>query len=300
MLPVARLILHSDDFGLHPEINRAILEAADRGSLTSASLMVNGSAASAALEAARQRPSFGVGLHLNVVRGKPLSAPDQIPSLVGERGCFFNSAARLLVRSATGRISADEVYREYRAQFLYMLERDFPPTHLDGEKHSHLLLPESVEAVRRLQLEFDIPRVRIVRERPLIQMLRRAGIPVGGTWRQRMKLEFLERRAAKARKKLVGARSPAFCYGLLESGSIRKELALRVLESILGRQDDVTVEWMFHLGHPFDAEDPEFSAEFGGFHLDRSRYQELEFLLSSEVVSILNENRNKLASYRDL
>ena len=85
---MANLILHSDDFGLHREVNRAVADAAEQGVLTSASLMMNGAAVEDALERASRCPSLGVGIHLNVVRGRPLSDPQEVPSLVDRDGPY--------------------------------------------------------------------------------------------------------------------------------------------------------------------------------------------------------------------
>ena len=104
--------------------------------------MTNGLAAEDALEQARDCTGLGVGLHLNIVRGRPLSNPEDVPSLVDDDGRFLNSVARLMARSVRGKLSASEVEAEYRRQIEFMLERNFVPTHLDGEKHTHILIPE--------------------------------------------------------------------------------------------------------------------------------------------------------------
>jgi len=75
-----RLILHADDLGLHPAVNQAIFEGAESGVLTSASLMVNGRGTAEALNWAKQHKGFGLGLHLNILRGRPFSDPADIPS----------------------------------------------------------------------------------------------------------------------------------------------------------------------------------------------------------------------------
>lgn len=57
------LIINGDDFGLSHGVNDGIVEAHTRGVLTSASLMVNASAAAEAAAQARQHPGLSVGLH---------------------------------------------------------------------------------------------------------------------------------------------------------------------------------------------------------------------------------------------
>ena len=59
------LIINADDFGLSRGVNRGIIEAAEKGILTSASLMVRQPAAIEAGEYARSE-GIGVGIHLDL------------------------------------------------------------------------------------------------------------------------------------------------------------------------------------------------------------------------------------------
>ncbi|MCP9488027.1 MAG: ChbG/HpnK family deacetylase [Gaiellaceae bacterium MAG52_C11] len=58
-----RLIVNADDLGYTEGINRGILEAHERGIVTSTSLMVDRPAAERGVELARQAPRLSVGLH---------------------------------------------------------------------------------------------------------------------------------------------------------------------------------------------------------------------------------------------
>ncbi len=68
-------IVNADDFGASEGINRGVLEAHERGVLTSASLMVERPASASAAAAARKRPSLGVGLHFELASPRA-AAPD--------------------------------------------------------------------------------------------------------------------------------------------------------------------------------------------------------------------------------
>jgi len=59
------LIVNADDFGASSGINKGILEAHERGVLTSTSLMVNMPAAAEAVRASRDYPGISIGLHVN-------------------------------------------------------------------------------------------------------------------------------------------------------------------------------------------------------------------------------------------
>jgi chitin disaccharide deacetylase len=63
---VKHLIVNADDFGLAPGINEGIVEAHERGIVTSASLMVRQPAAAQAAAWARSHPRLGLGLHIDL------------------------------------------------------------------------------------------------------------------------------------------------------------------------------------------------------------------------------------------
>ena len=60
------LIVSADDFGQSPGINRGIIEAHERGIVTSTSLMTRWPAAGEAAIYAREHPKLSIGLHLDL------------------------------------------------------------------------------------------------------------------------------------------------------------------------------------------------------------------------------------------
>lgn len=60
------LIVNADDLGRSPGINRGIVEAHERGIVTSASLMVRWPAAAEAASYVREHPRLGLGLHVDL------------------------------------------------------------------------------------------------------------------------------------------------------------------------------------------------------------------------------------------
>ena len=294
------LILHSDDFGLHKDINRAILEAAGQGVLTSTSLLVNGPAAREAMEEVKSYPLLGVGIHLNILRGKPLSDPTEIPTLVDSEGLFLNSAWRLLLRSAAGKVSTNHVYKEYRRQILFMMEHELMPTHFDAEKHTHILVPEAVWALKKLMTEFGIKKIRTINESPINTMLRSVGVPLNGSIKQRLKLPLLEYRSRAASKQWEGFKSTDFSFGVLISGRIAYPHTVEILKAIFRLQSPITLEWMFHLGYPADLKSKKYRRQFGSFFLVETRREELRFILARETLEEIEANKERLMSYREL
>ena len=75
-----QLIINADDFGLSPGVNAGIIEAHERGVVTSTSLMVDAPGAEEAAGLARHRPDLGVGLHFVAPEDADLDDPAQAAS----------------------------------------------------------------------------------------------------------------------------------------------------------------------------------------------------------------------------
>ena len=161
-MPV-RLIINADDFGLTPGINRAIAELHDAGALTSATLMANGPAFEDAVQIARARPNLGVGCHIVLTDGEPVSAPDQIPSLLDDkaphRAQLRPSLLAFHLAVFTGRIKPADIARETHAQIARLQSAGIRITHLDTHKHTHLL-PSVARIVVAAAERMGIPAVR--------------------------------------------------------------------------------------------------------------------------------------------
>jgi predicted glycoside hydrolase/deacetylase ChbG (UPF0249 family) len=117
-----------------------VLEAHRNGVVRSTSLLVTfpDSAEGAAL--ARAAPGLEIGLHIDLVGGRPISDPATVPSLVNSDGRFHRLAdfsARLL----TGRIRTAELAAEIRAQTARAREWGIEPRAWDSHQHTHLMPP---------------------------------------------------------------------------------------------------------------------------------------------------------------
>ena len=134
-----KLIVNVDDLGLHPAVTRAVLEGAEKGIITSASVLANGGDIDhvAKLGANGVLGSLSLGAHLNILRGVPMIRPDKIPSLVGDDGLFLGSYTKLFNRYLLGRLDLEEVELEFRAQIGKLRSLGIELSHLDSEKHVH-------------------------------------------------------------------------------------------------------------------------------------------------------------------
>jgi len=133
------LVVNADDLGLSAGVNAGIVEAHERGIVTSASLMVRAAAAAAAVALIGDCPRLAVGLHLDIAEWR-----------------FEDGEWRL----AYERCDPDDpaaVEAECRGQvdaFRELTGRD--PTHLDSHQHTHMSEPVATVAAR-LAAELKVP-----------------------------------------------------------------------------------------------------------------------------------------------
>ena len=124
------LIVNADDFGLTAGVSRGILEAHRSGIVTSTTLLVNREIPTAQVEELKAC-GLGVGVHLNLTLGAPVSDPKRVPSLVDAEDRFIRDA-----REAAARAKPDEARIELGTQidvFRRIMGRF--PTHLDTHHH---------------------------------------------------------------------------------------------------------------------------------------------------------------------
>lgn len=135
-----RLIINADDFGLTPGINRAIAELHAAGAVTSATLMAGGAAFEDAVRVAKVYPGLGVGCHVVLTDGAPVSDPKSVPTLLGKDGRSFRpKLSDFLIAVLLGRVRGEEIEREALAQIERLQRAGFAVTHLDTHKHTHIL-----------------------------------------------------------------------------------------------------------------------------------------------------------------
>ncbi len=110
-----KFIINADDFGISNDTNKAVLELASIGALSSTSVMVNMPFAPEIVELINH-PRFGIGLHFNLTQGKPISHQDKVKSLVNDNG-FFYPVNEFKKRIKKKLINAEHISIELDAQF---------------------------------------------------------------------------------------------------------------------------------------------------------------------------------------
>ncbi len=240
-----RLIVNVDDLGLHPAVRRAVERLAAVGTVTSATLLVNGPDFAQAV-GCRAVP---VGVHLNVVRGRPILPPDAVRSLVDREGLFLGSYGVLLARYLAGRLRLEEIEAEWDAQIARAREGGLDPSHLDSEKHTHAL-PRLMPVAQRLARRHAIPWVR----RP-VERLHVRGVPAGGFARLALLGWF-----SLFHRPAAGVAWADSAWGIAEQGSRLTPHAFARYARRL--RSGSIIEIACHPGLPEDA-DPALPAEYG-------------------------------------
>jgi predicted glycoside hydrolase/deacetylase ChbG (UPF0249 family) len=157
---VGRLIVNADDFGLTAGVNRAISELHAVGVLTSTTLMARAQATDEAIERAVRTPTLGVGCHVVLVDGEPVSPASAVRSLLDPRtGAFYQKLGPFLRRLFTGRIRPGEIEVEAGAQIRLLQARGVRLTHIDTHKHTHMF-PGVLRPVLRAARAAGITAVR--------------------------------------------------------------------------------------------------------------------------------------------
>lgn len=157
-------IFNADDFGISKGVNAAIVKAHREGILNSASLMINQKYAADAVKLAKKMPELEIGLHVNLTNEYPAAPSRQIPLLVDGQGKLKNGFVNLFLLSfLKPRQLQQQAETEMRAQIAKYLATGLPLQHLDSHRHIHLI-PPIFKAMRKLQKEFEVPRIRVMNE----------------------------------------------------------------------------------------------------------------------------------------
>jgi len=275
-----QLIVSADDLGLTPGVNRGILRAFQDGIVTSASLLVTGSAFEEAVALARQNPELDVGLHLTLVEERAVLGREILPTLVDETGRFPHTSGEFFRRTVLGGISWDEVEREIAAQIARFQKTGLRLSHLDSHQHLHMF-PPVFQIVRRLTRRIDNVWIRNSagpwRKSPGILM---------GRWVKQLGLNL----TCLSARGLHGPPLPQMpdgMFGFDVSGCLTRS----ALEQILRKIPDGLYELICHPGEG----DKETCRQYR--HWGYRWAEELEALTASETRRLLQEQKIALTSF---
>jgi predicted glycoside hydrolase/deacetylase ChbG (UPF0249 family) len=280
MPPIRLLVINADDLGFAPGVNRGILEAHAAGTVSSASMMVAARGFDDAVERVRREaPKLGVGLHIDLVGGKPLTAA---PSLTDAETGRFHALDVLARRALAGQVDAAQVRRECEAQLERLTHAGIQPTHIDSHRHTHAL-PGILPVVAAVAYDARIPVVRRPLDSPsLLDPVSGAKMLVlHAAWRTAL------RGVAPAHRELL-ARAPHFRGIALQGAADVRDRLLATLDALpLG-----ATELMMHPGY-----DDAVLAEQDPYRSERE--VEMKALLDPAVIERLQREDVRVVSFRE-
>jgi len=142
------IVLCADDFGLHDDVNAAIIFLLKNNRISATSCMTNMAYFSKeTIKALKEiRPEKDVGLHFNLTEGSPLTSGK---TLVDQYGHFL-PLYQVIFKAHLHRLHYQDVYHELNAQYQRFIESmDGLPSHIDGHQHIHHL-----PVVRQVLIDF--------------------------------------------------------------------------------------------------------------------------------------------------
>jgi len=223
------IVFTGDDFGFSNGVNRAIIEAHERGVLTRASLMVTGEAFYEAVTLARSHPRLGVGLHLVLLCGQSVLSPNHIPHVVDRTGQFPSQSIRTGLRYQFSSHARRELRLEIYAQLEKFRRTGLRLSHVDGHLHMHMH-PVVLRILSELAPEFGIREIRLPSEE--LNLALRFD-------RSHMSAKLISsllygglRRYGEHRLKSAGIEYMDRIYGSLTSGRITEDYLLGLIPKI--------------------------------------------------------------------
>jgi predicted glycoside hydrolase/deacetylase ChbG (UPF0249 family) len=286
---VPQLIVNADDFGLTPGVNRAIIEARQRGIVTSATLMANSAAFDDAVRLAKENPALAVGCHVVLMDGEPLLPREQVDSLLSDRRLRpdFASFAWSALR---GRISPDHIEREATAQIRKIQSAGIVVSHFDAHKHAHML-PMVLRPLLRAAKACGVRALRnpFVPLRPLAyaHLFRRPKL-----WKRYTEVKLLRGWYDAFRRAVAeaGMVTTEGSFGVVSTGA----LDLPLFKAIAGCIPEGSWEFVCHPGY----NDPDLDRV--RTRLRASRVLELEVLTSPEARAALDSRGIQLTNFAKL
>lgn len=280
-----RLIVNADDLGLTPGVNRAILEAHQRGIVTSATLMANGAVFDDAVQLAAGAPKLAIGCHVDLIQLSPVLSAEKVRTLA-DGGHFRAGFTRFAAGAMRGRFNGAEIAAEASAQMRKLQSAGVKLSHFDTHKHTHVF-PPVLKALLRAARDCSVGAVRNPFE-PQSAVSFRHVYRRWGLLSRWAAVQSLRTLAGDFRRQVerAGIATTDGTLGIALTGHLDQ----RMLCDLLQRVPNGTWELVTHPGYS----DPGLAALS---RLTASREEELRWLTSPETRTAIERAGIELISY---
>ncbi len=282
----------ADDFALNHSCSEAIIEAIARGRLQATSVLAGGEDQSNFKRLSDAKPIF-INVHLNLLEGKALTNGGAAFGITTKDN-FFCLTLGELIKKLMFSLKRDGLKQWILAEFCQQIEfvyRHFPQyeIRLDGHLHIHIL-PPLRDVMENIFKKYPIKYVRIPSEPKYVRNIG-GGEKIKGNLR-RLLLKFwaqglrqlIDRNHISTSDYFLGAQ--ASCQLTLDDLDIGLEAITQ-----LNKTSNPTIEVMTHpvtdvVNDKLFYKDSRYSAA----HVTAQRKNELNLLLSDDIVRILHKN----------
>ncbi|CAN5475626.1 hopanoid biosynthesis-associated protein HpnK [soil metagenome] len=231
------VLINADDFGLHPDIDRGILECIDAGVVQSISFAPQGESLNWSQLAELRSRGVRVGLHITLV-GEPWLTDGRV--VAG----WKDLVRQLASPTGSGRLMKQAVEREINAQVELCKRNRIAISHIDSHQHVHAF-PGVWQPVLNAAQRIGSPRIRVPKC-PSLKVIKKN---VGG-----IALQMLSSR--------LGSRVGGFLpiLGLAHAGHNKLEIYQRGFNAVKG----IDVELCVHPG----VNTPSLELKYANWHFN--------------------------------
>lgn len=185
---ITQLKIAVDDYGLHPQIDKAIRTLTEHGIVQKVSVMANANYNPAPL------PShIETGLHVDLTTPRSFG------------GKPFASSPFQLLRSP--HLSVSELEDRIETQYNHLISLGFKITHIDTHQHIHLLSP-ILQAILNTAHTHNIPNIRCIKLQPRHHPFYFRSLLQCGFFKQALKLQSLYAGGYTIKSKLTHLNPP--------------------------------------------------------------------------------------------
>ena len=297
------LIVHADGLGLASPFNDGVREAYKNGFLTSTSLRTNGSAFEDAVERViPDCPGLGLGIHLNVVEGRSQRTNMGKSSRISDSRGHYKASFGSLFQAYLTRDKATfgEIEDDYRSQIEVVLARGIRPDHLSTHQHSHSV-PAIFEIVCKLAAEYEVPFVRLPRERFYLGGAVASHL---GVWYPTNLVKHLVMNVLSGKNASIASRHAVrtndYFVGVLYTGHMSGATVKKGLSPLSSVRSGVVEVLLHPCVVPPDRQERYIAPYLQAYMTHPARAEELSALLDRDVHRFIREKGWELTSYSRL